>query len=267
MRLKREGILGTILFHITLVFVFIYFGFTTPLPLPAEEGILINFGDSETGMGSVEPRVSRQQQQQVQSPPPQPVQPAEEQVLTQDYEEAPSIEASPQQRTEPQVETPSETTEKPKEEIEEEPEEPKREVNRNALYRGRNESNNQSNSEGNTYQGGNQGSATGSPDSDDRTLGLSLVGGGMSVSLSGRSVQNLPSPEYNQQVEGKVVVQITVDRNGNVTQAIPGVKGSNTLDSYLLAVAKQAALQAKFDRKPGAPAYQQGTITYNFKLN
>jgi len=47
---------------------------------------------------------------------------------------------------------------------------------------------------------------------------------------------------------------------------VPGVKGSTTLDANLLAAAKRAALKAKFDKKPDAPAYQKGTITYYFKL-
>ena len=62
------------------------------------------------------------------------------------------------------------------------------------------------------------------------------------------------------------MVEVTVDRLGNVTYANPGVKGSTTLDEYLLKSAKKAALGAKFDRKSGAPAYQKGTITYYFKL-
>lgn len=267
MRIKREGILGTLIFHIALLLVFIYFGFSTPLPLPAEEGILINFGDSEIGSGQVEPRVSRQSQQAAQSPAPQPTRPSENQVMTQDYEDAPSVKAAPEQPERTTEKKTSETTPQPQQEKQPEPEKPERQVNQNALYRGRNQNTDQSSSEGATYQGGNQGSPTGSIDSKDRTLGLSLGGGGISVSLEGRNPQNLPKPDYTQQVEGKVVVKITVDRNGNVTQAVPGVKGSNTLDNYLLNAAKRAALRAKFDRKPGGPAYQQGTITYNFKLN
>jgi len=63
-----------------------------------------------------------------------------------------------------------------------------------------------------------------------------------------------------------VVVEVTVDQNGKVTKAVPGVKGSTTLDEYLLQSAKEAALKAVFDLKLDAPAYQKGTITYFFKL-
>ena len=47
--------------------------------------------------------------------------------------------------------------------------------------------------------------------------------------LAGRQARSLPKPKYDIQQEGIVVVEVTVDRNGNVTQAIPGVKGSTHL--------------------------------------
>ncbi|HYX07424.1 MAG TPA: TonB family protein, partial [Bacteroidales bacterium] len=85
-------------------------------------------------------------------------------------------------------------------------------------------------------------------------------------SLAGRNPLLLPKPDYNYQVEGKVVVEVTVDRLGNVTNAVAGVRGSTTLDENLLNAAKKAALRARFDTKPDAPAYQKGTITYHFML-
>jgi len=86
------------------------------------------------------------------------------------------------------------------------------------------------------------------------------------VPLSGRSSLSLPLPKYNYQVEGIVVVEVTVDKNGKVTKATPGVKGSTTLDQSLLAAAKKAAEAARFKPKSNAPAFQTGTITYYFKL-
>jgi len=94
--------------------------------------------------------------------------------------------------------------------------------------------------------------------------GNGLGDNGISYYLQGRGFQTLPSPKYDSQGEGRVVVDVSVDRSGKVTQAIPGTKGSTTLDEYLLKVAKDAALQAKFESKPDAPIVQKGTITYNF---
>jgi len=59
---------------------------------------------------------------------------------------------------------------------------------------------------------------------------------------------------------------VSVDRSGKVIKATPGVKGSTTLDEYLLKVAKDAALEASFEVKQDAPRIQKGTITYNFIL-
>ena len=56
-------------------------------------------------------------------------------------------------------------------------------------------------------------------------------------------------PKDHYQEDGRVVVEIYVDRSGKVTQAIPGVKGSTTLNEYLLKVAKDAAMKASFDPK------------------
>jgi TonB family protein len=89
---------------------------------------------------------------------------------------------------------------------------------------------------------------------------------GVSYNLAGRGFQKLPPPKYDYQGGGRVVVEISVDRNGNVTQAIPGAKGSTTLDEYLLKVAKEAAMEAKFETKRDAPPIQKGTIAYNFIL-
>ena len=89
---------------------------------------------------------------------------------------------------------------------------------------------------------------------------------GISYNLQGRGFQALPPPKYDYQGEGRVVVEISVDRSGKVVQAIPGTKGSTTLDEYLLKVAKEAALAARFEAKQDAPTLQKGTITYNFIL-
>jgi outer membrane biosynthesis protein TonB len=73
-------------------------------------------------------------------------------------------------------------------------------------------------------------------------------------------------PKYDYQGGGKVVVEVRVDRLGKVMQAIPGIKGSTTLDEYLLKAAKDAAMQATFQVKNDAPEVQKGTITYTFIL-
>ena len=68
-------------------------------------------------------------------------------------------------------------------------------------------------------------------------------------------------------MKGKVVVIITVDRTGNVINAVPGAKGSTTFNKELLERAKKTALKTKFNTKQSAPENQQGKIIYDFRLN
>ena len=97
----RRGLLGTIVFHIVIAVVFIIFGFTTPLPLPEEEGILINFGTDEEGFGLIEPSAAYQPEQEEASAPEVTSIPetepttTEEEILTQELEDAPEVEAVP----------------------------------------------------------------------------------------------------------------------------------------------------------------------------
>ena len=57
-----------------------------------------------------------------------------------------------------------------------------------------------------------------------------------------------------------------VNREGHVTEAIPGIEGTTVQDRSLWSAAKTAALQARFDANPKAPISQEGTITYIFRL-
>ncbi len=273
MRMKRRnrGILFSLLFHAVIGVFLAFFGFTTPLPLPEEEGILVNFGEDEFAAGSNEPEIQPENVIPGQSEPGVSSSDDAEDILTQDFEETAALEdASNEHSTEEQNQDiiedlvePRETQEQEtnKEEVEKE----EQKVNPLALYR-RNTDQNQDNSEGITGGEGNQGSPSGSELSDDYTNALSSGTGNISYSLNGRNPLLLPKPDYDYQVEGKVVVEVVVDRNGNVITANPGVKGSTTLNEYLLSVAKKAALKAKFDNKPDAPVRQKGTITYFFKL-
>lgn len=89
-----------------------------------------------------------------------------------------------------------------------------------------------------------------------------------SARLEGRSVMgSLPIPDYSVQESGRVIVKILVDQYGNVTNAIPGSKGTTVQDSKLWEAAKQAAMKAKFNLSETAPPVQEGTITYDFTYN
>ncbi len=245
---RNRGILFTVVFHTIALFILIFSGFITPLPLPEEEGVMIDFGDSETGLGQVEPEQAEKVIKLETSLP------QEESNMTQDYEE--SLEIPPEKKVTKEVV--KETTAEVVETVEE-----KRTVDPLALYNNTSDNSNNSNSEGISGGEGNQGRADGDPNSNSYT-GNGTGSKGVGYSLSGRKLKGLPKPIYKSNEQGIVVVKITVDREGRVLFAIPGVKGSTTLDNALLVAAKQAALNTKFDRNEAAPFKQIGTITYHF---
>lgn len=86
--------------------------------------------------------------------------------------------------------------------------------------------------------------------------------------LVGRTtIGALPKPAYNVQAAGKVVVQIWVDQYGTVQKAVAGAQGTTATDEKLWNAARAAALKAQFNMKADAPAMQEGTITYIFKID
>ena len=277
---RLAAIVGTLMFHGLLLLLFLFIVFKTPLPpFPdaGSPGIEVNFGTSDDGMGAVQPRevasIKNSQAptltEEIKTKINNLAEPAEDAVVTQEAEDAPEV-----TKQKPKVEQVTKPVETPVKPIE--PEKPK--ANVASLYTKKNKADGgTSGSEGETGKPGDQGSPDGSMDSKYHgpggghgdTPGATGPGGdgtGISYSLGGRKSQKIPLPEYTQQVEGRVVVEISVDKSGNVISAKPGVKGSTTTNSYLLERAKQAALKAKFNAKPDAPDEQRGTIVYNFLL-
>jgi len=312
----KTGLAGTIITHAVILLLLLFFGFFTPLPLPQEEGILVNFGDSETGFGSEEPapkesaplKNQEEKRMEVKTPPPPPQKKAvvpvqKEAVMTQDIEKTVAMEAAKKKKeTEKAVDLEKQKILKEKrkqEELEKQQiaeaerlrnaeiarqkrEEEQRlaiaaeeqrkagEINNRAKNAfggsGKGTSDSKSTGQGVTYGAGNQGSPQGTANAERYGSGGG-IGNGVSFSLDGRSAQSLPKPYYPGNEEGVVVVQVTVDKNGNVKKADAGFKGSNTANPELIAAAKKAALQAKFNVNENAPAFQIGTITYRFVLD
>lgn len=244
--INKTSLIATIVFHVIVVLLLLFLALRVPLPLPGEKGILVNFGTTEDGAGVTEPN---QQQQQVSMQQEK----SEESNLTQDFEEAPVVQHKDNKKPKKE-EQKTQQTQKTEEQ---------RTVNQNALFPGNQNANSQSEGEGTGL--GNQGNPEGDPNALSHQG--SPDGGGNSYSLGGRGLKGaLPRPTYPGNEQGKVVVEIFVDRYGNVVKANPGIKGSTILSKAYLDAAMQAAMRAKFDPKPDAPELQRGTITYRFSL-
>jgi hypothetical protein len=98
------------------------------------------------------------------------------------------------------------------------------------------------------------------------STGVGLDGDG-SYQIGGRRALNKKIIVQKCNQEGIVVVDIVVDRNGNVTKAIPGVRGTTNNSKCLLDPARQAAIETKFNSDPKAPESQMGRIIYRFSLS
>lgn len=240
---NKNGIIGTVLFHAALLLILIFFGFTAPPPeFPEPEGILIDFGDSETGLGDVEPESMNSNSVNANNSSND----AEEEILTQDDVETVAVENhNPVQNNNPTND----------DVVEEENVQP--EVNTNALYTGNNNS-----SEGNTNGDGNMGDPNGG-DTNNYTGGTG--DDGIGYSLTGRvPAGKFPKPDYPGNESGKVVINIKVDKYGKVISVSLG-KGTTTNDEGLILSAKQAAWKVRFNNDYNS-IEQTGTITYNFSL-
>ena len=127
---------------------------------------------------------------------------------------------------------------------------------------------------GDPYKNGNggHGNGDGGGDGDGDGPGTGpgkgpgFSGGKIGVDLKGRAIVKPPKLPSDTKEEGKVVVEIVVDSEGNVIEANPNGRGTTTSSPTLKAKAKQAAFATKFNID-GKFEEQKGTITIVFSFD
>jgi len=117
----------------------------------------------------------------------------------------------------------------------------------------------------NTHGNGGTGGGDGGGDGPGTGPGKGPGNGGYGFSLSGRSIMSPPVLSKDTKEEGKVVVEITVDKTGKVIKADPNGRGTTTSSPMLKAKARQAALATTFNVS-GEFEEQTGTITIIFSF-
>lgn len=117
----------------------------------------------------------------------------------------------------------------------------------------------------NTHGNGGTGGGTGGGDGTGDGPGKGPGKGGYGFSLAGASIITPPPLSKDTKEEGKVVVEITVDKNGKVIKADPNGRGTTTSSPMLKAKARQAALATIF-KVSGEFEEQKGTITIIFSF-
>jgi len=253
----RKGLITSVVIHLALLLIFAFFGMSYTVPPPEEEGITINFGFTDAGSGEVQA-----------SSPEQPVEEVVEEQVNESAQEA-AAEEILEQSVEESAAIPKEEEKQEKKEeekpIEKKPEpQPDKNLS-DALNKWKNKKDQTSEGDGTSNQTGDQGSVDGDPNSRNYVGGGS--GDGIRHNLSGRSIARKPTIRDLSQDEGKVVVDIRVNKNGKVIAADPGARGSTTTSKILYKKAKEAALNTRFNASPNAPQEQRGQMTFIFILN
>ena len=272
----------TLAICLCLLILFFFVKWSAPAnPAPVlDEGIEVNLGNSDAGLGTdqpYEPGPPAPQDQQTYTPPKASV--AEDENLK-DVETNDAEEDAPVVKKPPVVKP--EATRIPEKEVAEKrvkatqpavtaapaPPRPK------AVFKGVNGTGTGGNEADSYKKGGNEGIAGGQgdqgrPGGDPNSKNYEGSGGrgnsGVSISrgLQGRSIRGYPSFEDEFNENAKVAVDIKVDETGKVISAVYQPRGSTTASQSFKSIAIRKALQIKFNT---GSAESMGTVVFNFRL-
>ena len=254
------SLLWTLLLHAAAVGLLLILHLNRPM-VQAESGVPVMLGN----MGNLDTDYEFTEVNSMPAPAPAavpvPQVPQAEPAITQNLEETVAIESGEKEKPSKPVETPRQPT---PEEIRAEQERQAAEAAQNLMANAFGRSSSMQASaptETNTDVQGTPGSTEG-----NSTQGKPSGSVGYGTwALGGRDmVGELPRPAYNIQEEGRVVVTITVDPDGNVIETRINNR-TNTTNLQLRNAAIEAARRTKFN-KSGDANNQTGTITYYFKL-
>jgi TonB family protein len=262
--------LGTVLLMALTILLlwFLQLRYSAPVE---DEGIVVTFGYDEDGAGNQDASsLDSDDQQQVAKMPTQPtrVTPSSNDLMVQDSEKSLALNKKTKEQ---QSSSEDEVLLRKKREQEALAEAQRLEKEKLlAEQKARQqEAINKANQMGGLFGGTNSGGANGNAGNSAGQKKANPVGkgsgsvGGNTWELSNRDCKHLPTPAQKFQQDGKVVVNIEVDKDGNVISAKNG-PGSTVSDAETLQLAFNAARKAKFTPGEGT---QRGKITYIFKFN
>lgn len=243
---------------------------------PIEYGVAVNFGTTDFGSGRIQPKKPIRAEQPKPTPPqkveesqPTPSEPkeVEEEVMTSEDAEAIAIEKKKAEEAKRKAEAEAKAKEEA-ERIERERKEQEAKKRRlDDLIGGIGKSDGtDSGSEGDDNRAGDKGQLNGDPYAPSYFGEPGSGGGGTGYGLRGRGrpSKSIVKPECDE--EGRVVVEIHVNRQGKVINAIPGKRGTTGVQC-LYDAAKKTALTYKWPADSKAPAKQVGFVVINFSVS
>ena len=280
--LKATGYTAVICSLLLVVLLYVSWTLPAEAPPPVEEGLEVNLGNSDKGLGTDQPYLPGQpsaEDKAKYTPPKQAVvekAPVKE-VETDDNnkEEAPVIKkpvvSKPNATKLPDKDITKKVVKpvKQPETLPEKPAPPKPK----AVFHGVNGTGTGGNAADDFKPGGNQGIAGGhgdqgapggDPNSNNYTGGGHGNGISISRGLEGRHVLRAPSFTGDFNENAKVAIDVHVDENGNVTSAEYDLRGSTTSASNYVSEAKEKARLIKFNSGSGESV---GTIIFNFRVH
>lgn len=240
------------------------------------EGIEVNLGNSETGLGDVPPMVSGDPAPEAgdQSVVPSPAMPpAETPLPTEEDNQADETIAVPPKVTNPQIKPTNNNTSTSTKTVVNPPvvAPPKPKATMGGYAGGNGTGGNQQDGFNNVRNqgiaGGNgdQGKANGNINSDNYKGNGGNGNSGVTISrgLTGRAIQRFPSFEDDFNENDKIAVDLRIDEAGKVLSATYQSRGSTSSNSNLKAIAIRKAMQIKFSAGEGESL---GTVIFNFRL-
>ena len=254
---KKSFAITSIIFVILFV-LFFYLGLTSLDP-PPENGIAVNFGTTEFGSGEIQPTEAIQSAPKAEAAKEAAA--SNDDILSQDIEEAVVIKEA--KKIQP-------TKQPAKEEVKPKPKEnPKPSKSTSdalsSLINGPKSDGKAKGGEGNDNIAGDKGSPNGNPYANSYYGSGSGSGNGAGWGLNGRSISSRGKEVQKCNEFGTVVVQITVNRNGNVIGA-KYTKGTTNTNPCLIEPALATARKYRWQPDANAPESQIGFITVNFKI-
>ncbi len=259
-----------------LIILLIFIVGPTYLDPPEEYGIAVNFGTTDFGSGRVQPRepirsepVNENVQPKVQESQPEPAiqEAAKEEVLTEDNAEEIALKKAKEEEARRKAEAEARAKAEAEKVERERKEREAKQKNIDDLIGGIGKSDGtESGSEGDDNKTGDKGQIDGDPYAPSYFGQPGTGSGGVGYGLNGRGrpSKNIFKPDCDE--EGRVVVEVHVDRGGRVINAIPGKRGT-TGAICLYEAAKKTAQSYKWPADSKAPAKQIGFVVVNFSVN
>jgi outer membrane biosynthesis protein TonB len=271
---KDSARITTLLAVILILLIFIVG--PTYLDPPEEYGVAVNFGATDFGSGKIQPKEPIKSetkeiieepkiQEEVAKPDTSTPQDTKEEVLTDDNVESIAMKKQKEAERKKAVEEAKAKAEAERKEREKKAQEEKKKKLDDLIGGIGKTDGKETGGEGDDNKAGDKGQLDGDPYAPTYFGEPGSGGGGNGYGLRGRG-----KPNYNKVVpecdeEGSVVVEIQVNRNGNVVSAVPGKRGT-TGAICLYDAAKKTAMTYKWPADSKAPAKQVGFVVINFSV-